>query len=126
SYYGGLDCYDGGRFIHYKHDPGDATSISDNSIWEIYEDAQQQLWIGTLLGGLNRFVPEINGFKSYHKGPGSLNSNYIAALAEDQDGNLWIGTESGISVLNKKTGAFTYYTHNSKDPHSLGNSNVTA
>ena len=126
SYYGGLDCYDGRQFIHYKNDPQNATSISDNSIWEIFEDAQQQLWIGTLRGGLNRFQPEIHGFYTYRKGNGSINSNYISALAEDQDGNLWVGTESGISVLNKKTGGFTYYQHNSKDKNSLGNNNVTA
>jgi signal transduction histidine kinase/ligand-binding sensor domain-containing protein/DNA-binding response OmpR family regulator len=126
SYYGGLDCYDGQHFIHYKHDPLDATSISDNSIWEIYEDAQQQLWIGTLSGGLNRFQPDINGFIPYRKEAGSLHSNYIAALAEDQAGNLWIGTESGINILNKQTGGFTYYAHNSKDQRSLSNNNVTA
>jgi signal transduction histidine kinase/ligand-binding sensor domain-containing protein/DNA-binding response OmpR family regulator len=126
SYYGGLDCYDGQQFIHYKNDPKNATSIADNSIWEIYEDAQQQLWVGTLSGGLNRFHPEINGFYTYRKGNGSINSNYISALAEDQEGNLWVGTESGISVLNKKTGGFTYYQHDSKDKGSLGNSNVTA
>ncbi len=126
SYYGGLDCYDGKRFIHYKHDPQNATSISDNSIWEIYEDAQKQLWVGTLSGGLNRFLPDINGFFRYRKEPGSLHSNYIAALAEDEEGNLWIGTESGINVLNKRTGKFTYYEHNSKDKRSLGNNNVTA
>jgi signal transduction histidine kinase/ligand-binding sensor domain-containing protein/DNA-binding response OmpR family regulator len=126
SYYGGLDCYDGQRFIHYKNDPADTNSISDNSIWEIYEDAQQQLWIGTLSGGLNRYDAKLNRFYHYRKGPGSLNSAYISALAEDQQGNLWIGTESGINVLNKQTGAFTYYAHDSKDQRSLGNNNVTA
>jgi signal transduction histidine kinase/DNA-binding response OmpR family regulator/streptogramin lyase len=126
SYYGGLDCYDGRQFIHYKNEPEDATSISDNSIWEIYEDAQNQLWIGTLIGGLNRFHPEIEGFYTYRKGNGSVNSNYISALAEDQEGNLWVGTEAGISVLNRKTGGFTYYQHDSKDKGSLGNNNVTA
>lgn len=126
SYYGGLDCYDGQRFIHYKNNVADSTSISDNSIWEIYEDAQQQLWIGTLSGGLNRFDAQKNIFYHYRKGPGSLNSKYISALAEDQQGNLWIGTESGINVLNKQTGAFTYYAHDSKDQRSLGNNNVTA
>lgn len=126
SFYGGLDCYDGQRFIHYKNDVADSTSISDNSIWEIYEDAQQQLWIGTLTGGLNRFDAQKNIFYHYRKGPGSLNSNYISALAEDQQGNLWIGTESGINVLNKQTGKFIYYAHDSKDQRSLGNNNVTA
>jgi signal transduction histidine kinase/ligand-binding sensor domain-containing protein/DNA-binding response OmpR family regulator len=126
SFYGGLDCYDGNRFIHYKHDPQNPSSISDNSIWEIYEDAQHQLWVGTLSGGLNRFDPAAQGFYTYRNGAGALNSNYISALAEDQEGNLWIGTESGINVLNKKTGKFSYYTHNSKDPHSLSNNSVTA
>lgn len=126
SFFGGLDCFDGQRFIHYKNDPADTNSISDNSIWEIYEDAQQQLWVGTLSGGLNRFDPATNSFHHYRSGGNVLNSDYISALAEDQDGNLWIGTESGVNVRNRQTGSFTYYTHDSKDARSLSSNSVTA
>jgi signal transduction histidine kinase/ligand-binding sensor domain-containing protein/DNA-binding response OmpR family regulator len=125
SYYGGLDCYDGSTFTHYKNNPADSTSLSDNNVWEIYEDAQQQLWVGTVTGGLNRFNRQTHTFQHYRKGPQSLHSNYISALAEDNEGNLWIGTEAGITVLNQKTGIFTYYAHNSAAAKSLGNNNVT-
>ena len=126
SYYGGLDCYDGKKFINYKSNPADTTSLSDNNIWEIYEDAQQRLWVGTLSGGLNLFDRQKKTFFRYRQGPQRLNSNYIAALTEDTEGNLWIGTESGINVMDKKTGGFRYYVHDSKDARSLSNNSVTA
>lgn len=75
---------------------------------------------------MNRFDRQTKTFTHYRKGPGSLNSNYVAALAEDKEGNLWIGTEAGINVRDKKTGVFHYYTHNSGSPQSLSNSNVMA
>ena len=42
-------------FIHYKNDPDDPTSISDNSIFSIYEDSKGELWIGTVNGGIKHF-----------------------------------------------------------------------
>ena len=38
TYFGGLNCYDGKKFVHYKHEAANPKSISDNSIWEIYEE----------------------------------------------------------------------------------------
>ena len=38
---------------HYKKDPFDENSISDNSIHGIYEDKDGLLWVGTNSKGVN-------------------------------------------------------------------------
>jgi len=56
-----------------------------------------------------------------------LNNPYVLSIAEDRDGNLWIGTDGGgLNVLNKKTGQFKYYIHDSNDPTSISANEVTA
>ncbi|MEO5977154.1 MAG: two-component regulator propeller domain-containing protein, partial [Chryseolinea sp.] len=51
----GLDKYDGYKFTVYKNDPNDSLSLSHNSVTDIVEDADGNLWIATNGGGLNKF-----------------------------------------------------------------------
>ena len=46
----GLARFDGSRFVVYKHDPDDSTSLSHNSIWGIAQVDQDHLYIGTRSG----------------------------------------------------------------------------
>ncbi|HWB90267.1 MAG TPA: ATP-binding protein, partial [Puia sp.] len=89
-------------------------SLADNRVYSLREDGTDHLWVGTLMGGLDRF-DETTG-KFYHNNldrPHSIHSNYVPALAEDSAGNLWIGTAYGISVLTRSTGQYVYYTRES-------------
>src|SRR5207253_7178726 len=90
TYFGGMDCFDGKSFKHYKHSSS-RESISDNRIADIIEDSSHHLWIGTIGGGLDLFDPDAGTFKHYTTSNG-LNINYISKLAEDEAGNIWIGT----------------------------------
>lgn len=115
SYFGGLDCFDGKRFINYRHNAADDKSLSEDRVWEIFEDNHYNLWIGTYNGGLDKFDRGNNIFYHYKKGSDAISSNYVVAFAEDADKNLWIGTDAGIDVLEKASGKFVHYnTGNSK------------
>ena len=46
----GITRFDGHRFVVYKHDPRDTTSLCNNSIWGIAEADRDHLWIGTRTG----------------------------------------------------------------------------
>ena len=90
--------------------PSNPKSISDDSVWEIFEDSDRNLWIGTLTQGVDVFNRERQEFYHYRQGePNSIHSSYISALMEDSQGNIWIGTGYGIDVFNKKTNRFTHY-----------------
>ena len=53
--YDGLNRYDGIRFRVYKNDVIDSLSISHNSITSLCEDRFNNLWIGTMAGGINLY-----------------------------------------------------------------------
>jgi ligand-binding sensor domain-containing protein len=55
TYFGGLDHFDGKKFIHYKHNDKVPTSIADDRVWNILEDSSNRLWIGTFAAGLQIF-----------------------------------------------------------------------
>lgn len=46
----GLARFDGQRFVVYKHDPRDSTTLSHNSIWGLAEKDERHLWVGTRSG----------------------------------------------------------------------------
>ena len=46
----GLARFDGQRFVVYKHDPRDSTSLSHNSIWGLAQKDPQHLYVGTRKG----------------------------------------------------------------------------
>jgi len=125
TYFGGLDCFDGKKFSNYRHSEADESSLSDDRVWEIMEDSAGRLWVGTLHGGLDLFDRKTKSFTHFRLGDrNSVKSNYINALLEDKAGNIWIGTDSGVDVLQKKTGRFTHYSASAKTDGGLSNNNI--
>src|SRR5665647_235978 len=51
----GLNKYDGYKFTVYKYDIANENSPSHNTIQDIAEDAEGNLWIATWGGGVNKF-----------------------------------------------------------------------
>ena len=100
----GLVRYDGIRFtIFDKH----ALGVQTNQVQALYVDHNQNLWIGTSVGGLSCFSH--GKFIGYTARPGGLSSNSIRAFYEDKNGALWIGTDGG--GLNRvQNGHFQVFT----------------
>ena len=100
-----------GKLSHNKHSRTDPFSLPNNSIWEISEDRQGNIWIGAYSGTLCYVnIDENNAFKTYHPQNSGLNHTPVSAFAEDQQ-YLWVGTEGGgINRMNKATGEFSYIT----------------
>ena len=138
----GLDRFDPatGIFTHFRHEPNNLASLSNDSVTAILRDKQGNLWIGTH-GGLNRLDLKTNNFIHYRDNandPGSLSNNQVRAIYEDRQQTLWIGTgspyahdgggpqEGGLNRLNKSTGKFIRYLHDPNDIHSLVNNKVRA
>lgn len=125
TYFGGLDMFNGRTFQHFRHNPKDSSSLSDDRVWSIFEDSDKDLWIGTLGGGLNRIDRKTNKFQRYKVGrSNSVNSDFISCIIEDNDKNIWFGTAIGVSILNKRTGKFSYLVHEKNNLKSLSNNNV--
>jgi signal transduction histidine kinase/ligand-binding sensor domain-containing protein/DNA-binding response OmpR family regulator len=112
---------------HASHDENDSNSLSQNSVYKIFEDSQANIWVGTYAGGINFYDRSYDLFKNFSSGTNNSKLNYkvVSSIVEDPDQNLWIGTEGGgINFLNRKTGLFNYYKHIENDPNSLSTDNV--
>lgn len=119
----GLNRYDGYSFKHYKHIPGDSTSLSHNAVTAIAEDGLGRLWIGTGEGGLNRFDPQHDRFVRYRhvpRDPQSLSHNHIEVIFSDSYGVLWIGTRGGgLNAFDHQAEKFIRYWREAGNPNSL-------
>ena len=49
------------RVSRYRHNPNDRYSLSDDSIYDLYEDSQQRIWVCTYGGGLNCIIDPTQG-----------------------------------------------------------------
>ena len=56
--------------------------------------------------------------------PGSLNSNFLQDLMEDDHGNLWVATNTGVNRFDPTTERCTRYLHDRNNPDTLGGASV--
>lgn len=125
SYYGGLDCFENGKFTNYRPDPANPRSLADNNVWEIFEDSKQRLWVGTLRGGIHLYDPVTKDFTHYRGSqPNSVKSDYNGVTIEDDKGNLWFGTSLGIDIMEAATGRFVHIAADKNKAGSLSNENI--
>ncbi len=100
----GLNRYDGNKFLVFRNNPSDSTSLTGNIITDILEDKQGVLWIATADGGLASYdyrLPPREQFHQYRHSDEdsfSIPVNIINGLLEDEKGYLWLAT-SGFGLL---------------------------
>jgi ligand-binding sensor domain-containing protein/signal transduction histidine kinase len=106
----GLNKFDGSRFIVFRHNPEDSSSLSDDWIIETQKDIYGNLWILTNAGGLNKFDPKTERFTRYtadsHTHSLKIQTR-ILTIYTDINGNLWIGTAGdGLYYMNIQASEF--------------------
>ncbi len=121
TYLGGMNCFDGKRFVHYRHEPGKANSLADDNVWSIVEDEKGMIWIGTLGNGLQRLNPATGEFTTYFD---ELSSPYVSSLCFGKDSNLYIGTAVGLVIYDPRTGTFQKIRGNVKGTQPFSNQNI--
>jgi len=116
----GLNKYDGYKFTHYKHDPGDSTSIVDSYIQDILEDHAGNLWIAAS-NGLDRFDRDKNCFVHYRDKAATYD---IQDIFQDSKSRIWLATNQGLFLLDVTTGKFKSYQHIGRSKNGLENAYV--
>jgi signal transduction histidine kinase/ligand-binding sensor domain-containing protein len=109
----GLNRYDGNKFLIYRNNPGDSTSLNGNIITDLLEDGDGVLWVATSDGGLGKYdyrLPPKKQFRQFRHTDEDVHSipvNIINALLEDQRGYLWLATSgAGLLRFNKRNEEF--------------------
>lgn len=114
---------------HFRKDPDNANSLSDNHIFSLYKDDAGILWIGTRGGGLNRYDPVNDSFQHFRhdaNDPQSIGNNYVWSTISDGEGGLWVATDAGVDHMVEKEGkyVFSHHGHKPSFPQSLSNNYV--
>ncbi|WP_444996021.1 two-component regulator propeller domain-containing protein [Aliikangiella sp. IMCC44359] len=120
--YDGLTRYDGYRFVNFKNNPQDPTSLSNNVVLSIIEDKEGYLWVGTDQNGVNRFDPETGEFVRFvarENDFDSLSHPQAKVIHQDPQGRIWIGTTHGLNLYLPEKEAFAHFYHNPLDNQSL-------
>jgi ligand-binding sensor domain-containing protein len=95
---GGLNKYDGDKFVHFPEING----LSESDVFAIYKGNSNDLWISTTSNGVYNYTD--NGFLNY-KVPTST-----MVFLKDKKGTVWLGCAGGLykidedrKVINVKT-----------------------
>jgi signal transduction histidine kinase/ligand-binding sensor domain-containing protein len=116
------------KFIHYKNIRNDPNSLSDNIVFAINEDINQNIWMGNRKG-LSIMNPANGLYRHIEHDPGKENTvsgNYTRNIFRDNSGNMWISSNSNaLDIYNIKTGLFKHYLSHPDDTSKIF-SNVVA
>ncbi|WP_294591218.1 two-component regulator propeller domain-containing protein [uncultured Bacteroides sp.] len=122
TYWGGLNCYDGNRFIHYR--AGGENSLASDNVWALVEDADKNIWIGTLGGGLQCLNPATGVFVTYSSNNSNLVSDHVSSLCLGRNNTLIIGTSVGVAIMDLTTRKITNFAGNRSGVRQFTNQTV--
>ncbi len=104
------------RLKKYNNSARNNKSISGDIITAIIEDRDGNIWLVSMGGGLNRYVPQSDSFERYTSLTHGLQDNNITAIAVAPSGSILLGTTMGLSILNPANSSVRNYNHRNGFP----------
>ena len=86
------------KYVNYRHDSNDSTSLSNNNVWKVYEDIAGTIWTTTTYG-LNRYNREEDNFERIIF-KNDIGINFCNNIIGDDSGFLLLATQSGLFRFN--------------------------
>lgn len=112
------------RFVHYRHDPSDPSSLASDDVRDILEDASGILWVATY-AGLHRLDPATQTLERVPRDPEHRlrwAGTRLDAVYEDRRGRLWVASD-GAGLTYRQGSAddaeWVNLRHDVSDPTSL-------
>ncbi|ASV29567.1 hybrid sensor histidine kinase/response regulator transcription factor [Maribacter cobaltidurans] len=92
---------------NYRYDKFDLNSIKSNSVWSLFVDRQERIWIGYYnkgVGVYDRYYDKFKDIQSLPNVQNSLQSSSVTGIIKDLKNRLWIGMDGGgIDVYDLDT-----------------------
>ncbi|MEO8404628.1 MAG: two-component regulator propeller domain-containing protein [Chitinophagaceae bacterium] len=122
----GLNRYDGREFIVYKKNFDDVTTTTGSTLGKIATGTNNQLWLITSGGRLEKFNILNPAFTPVTLIPFTNQSlPAVSSVDEEKSGDLWIGTQhNGVWVCRNKNKQAIHYTADSKENALLISNNI--
>ena len=94
---------------HYLYNVKNAKGVGSDSVWSMFLDTENRLWLGYYENGLGFFDQHYSKFESIERKEegNSIHSNEVKAFAKTEAGHIWIAQINGIDVLNSDNGVIT-------------------
>ncbi|MCK4663136.1 MAG: SpoIIE family protein phosphatase [Bacteroidales bacterium] len=107
------------KFKHYKHAPGNARSLINDSIFPLYIDDSGNLWAGGR-NGFSRYNYKTDDFISYSY-PGYCPLSFL----KDKNGNIWLHESwRGAHCFNPQNNSMLHFVNDILNPVSLSDNLV--
>lgn len=98
-------------FTHFKNHPADPSSLSGPEARVIYQDSQENIWIGTNKG-LNLFVSRYQNFKNHRNNPDRMpvfTEDNVLCILSRKNGDMLIGSaDRGLLYYKRKENQLEY------------------
>lgn len=113
---GVLVATDGAGLFNYSEDSGlrsigefiqNAHLLNRTSIWDLYESANGNIYIGAS-NGLHEFIEAENRLRTISMG-NAIGSRIVFSIVEDSEGVLWLGSDNGLLRYDPASGDMRSY-----------------
>ena len=94
-------------FTHYNTTT--LNGLPSESVWTIFDDKNDNLYIGHVSHGMSVLSLKNNQVKNYMydtKNPGSIPGNDVRCIYKDKNDNIWVGTDKGLALFDTNTERF--------------------
>ena len=103
--------YKNDRIENFKQNKLNEKGLKSNSIWTVYTDDKDRIWLGYYNNGIDIYDDIYNKFNSIKSTPylsNSLNSSSVTGISKDKKGRFWISMfDGGVDVYDKSKNEFT-------------------
>lgn len=106
------------------------SSEGGSTQYDLYVDADGDLWVWNYLNGIYYLHPPDNTLRQFNekRGTNRINSNIISQVVQDSDGKIWVGTDhGGIALIDKKNNFdISYILNDPQNPQSLSQNSINS
>jgi ligand-binding sensor domain-containing protein/signal transduction histidine kinase/DNA-binding response OmpR family regulator len=100
----GLNRFDGSTFKVFRNKPNDALSLGSNSIFSLFEDKHEELWVGTYKG-IYIYNPQSETFRLFSRIP----AGEVRYIRGDGQQHIWIISDLQLYCYNERTTQLTVF-----------------
>jgi PAS domain S-box-containing protein len=99
------------RFIRYRNNPVDPTSLPDRNVENLFADREGSIWADLGRMGIVHFATDPLPFKRipHLASAEGTTEPFVGAIYEDRQGVLWVGTPEALNSIDRKTGQYASY-----------------
>jgi signal transduction histidine kinase/ligand-binding sensor domain-containing protein/DNA-binding response OmpR family regulator len=112
--------------LYKKYLVGDNYAVLENEVWDIFLDDENQIWVGTYLGGVKQYNESSDSFTNFTLNVNNDRSHTVRTIIQDKNGDIWFGTRGGLYSFDYATRKIRFYEEDIQDDNSLVHNSVLA